>query len=142
MDPLTNVITSLVGTIVGAVGGFLQAKQEVEKRKVELAAEQARMAHEEKMATLNADIETQKGEAAAFVESQKSGATDRLEIPANAHWLVQTIVAVVAAFRTATRPGITWYLVIGARYEPNLMPLASTAVGWWFGVRGGRYFNK
>lgn len=142
MDPITSVITSFAGTIVGAIAGFLQAREEREKRKLEIAAEKDRFAHDEKMAALNADIETQKGEASAFVESQKSGQSDSIEAPAGAHWAIQAIAVLAAALRTVTRPGITWYLVVASRYEPNLMPLASTAVGWWFGVRGGRYLSK
>lgn len=142
MDPLTNIISSAVGTIVGAVAGFFQAKQELEKRRLELAAEEKRMAHEHKMALMNADVETQKGEASAFVESLKAGQTDGIEVPANAPTFVQIIATLAAAFRTSTRPGVTWYSLIAANYNPNFMPLASTCVGWWFGQRGARYFNK
>jgi hypothetical protein len=151
-DPLTNLIASGVSGLIGTVAGFFQAKQAADLRKLEIKADADKMVHVEKMATINADIATQKGETDAFVESQRAGTSDKIDafaVPANAPaWVVAVAVlgnslAVLGNFlRVVTRPGITWYLVIASRMTPELLPLASTCVGWWFGQRGGRYFSK
>lgn len=154
-DPISQIVSSAVGTVVGAVAGFFQAKQEIAKRKMELDAEKVRLAHEEKMATINADIETQKDEGTAFAESQRAASAEKIDLmalPANAPgWatglaIIANFLAIFGNFvRTITRPGITWYLVVAATYNPAnaVAPLASTCVGWWFGQRhGARYFGK
>lgn len=143
MDPITNTIASLASGLVGAVAGFFQAKQEIEKRKLEIAAEGKRMDHELAMGKLNADIAVQEGEARAFAASLESAKGDTIAIPEGANWFVQLLLGGGWFVRTITRPGLTWFYSIGALFNADLIPLASMSAGWWFGQRGGtRYMTK
>jgi hypothetical protein len=85
---------------------------------------------------------------AAFQESQKGANATLSGLPANTAAWAATLYVAIEAFKSFTRPGLTWtamgfvfYVWIAseamerAAMRPELVFMGSTAFFWWFGER-------
>ena len=135
------ISSALGGSLLGGILSLFQKWADVKAKGMEADIEIRKM---ESMARLKVT----EGELAAFTTSQQ--ANEDIDIPENTPVWVSAIRVLVDAFRTFTRPGLTWAMIVTlscvifgdklgiAATEAVISDFVfttSTAVMWWFGSR-------
>jgi hypothetical protein len=99
---------------------------------------------------LNAKVQAAEKEAAwnAFAKSQEAGSSAPFVVPSGVPPWAATVATLVESFRSFTRPGLTWALLLVLVYVFAVSPEADrsqmlgeitfgafTSLFWWFGSR-------
>lgn len=128
----------IVGSLLHLGTSFFETWQKKKQAEVEIMLMQAKVAAAEKEAAWN-----------AFAKSQEGANTAGIPVlPASVSPIVANIYVAIDAFRSFTRPGLTWYGVIllsvvffnvsPAKQEmmvDEMQFAVWTAVFWWLGSR-------
>lgn len=136
-DILFNAASGGVfGSILHLGTSFFDTWKKKKEAETEIMLMKAKSDMAEKAASWDAFARSQPGSQAPFV------------VPSNAAAWASTIATVVEAFKTFTRPGLTWALLlvltlvyfnstpeIRAQITPEIVFGAFTALFWWFGSR-------
>jgi hypothetical protein len=137
LDILSNAAGGgIFGSLLHLGTGFFETWRKKKETEIEILLIEAKSKAAEKAAEWD-----------AFAKSQ-SGSTPPYEVPANAAPWASNLFTLVEAFKTFTRPGLTWALLLVLVYVFAVSPQparelmlgeitfgAFTALFWWFGSR-------
>jgi len=128
-------LDSIIGGVVGIIGGVLNGFTEVRKHKAETERLEKQWTHDEAMFAKQTDAQREDNADEAFKASIQSEGSTSLILPEGSYkWLLVPLLG-TESLRRLTRPLLTWGLVGAAFYQEHMTPAAMMAVGWWFGSR-------